>query len=494
MEPELYDAEFTDAPRSIGSTRRALIAALGVGALAGIARAQSDKTENLSPSQVRNRLLRRTSYGPTEQEANQAAQMGYDAWLEYQLDWEHIDDSACEHDIEWYSTVFWSVRDLFKARSDIVAHELVAATILRAINSKRQLYQRMVEFWTDHFNIYQDKVGVLKTVHDRDVIRVHALGNFKDLLMANTKSPAMLHYLDNTSSSKEHPNENLGREIMELHSLSVDGGYTQDDVRAMAKCLTGWTTIFWPEDHPQVGQFVFDKTIHYNQGKTFLGKEFAAGQGIKDGELAVQMLGNKRATAKFLARKLCLYFHGQLPSETLEEKIADIYIAKKGEIKPMLREVLSAEHIAASPLMLKRPFHYAMGLIRHSSASISGVWSIQDLLYELAQHPFAWAAPNGYPMDAARWRSGMLSRWHAAYRVFTDEGLYDLQVTRASLLKDAKRVDDVLSRIDKVMLQGEMTTANKNYIKAQLGTNQSAYGKSLNGFAIAATLPGYQKC
>jgi uncharacterized protein (DUF1800 family) len=489
------DYELSNIPAPSGAaSRRALLALFGAGALVTMARAQSEKTESLSPAQLRNRFLRRTSYGPLEREVTKATQMGYDAYLEYQLDYEAIDDSQSEHEIEWYSTVFWSVRDLFKAREDVVAHELAAATILRAVWSKRQLYQRMVEFWTDHFNIHQDKVGVLKTVHDRDVIRRHALGNFRDLLMANAKSPAMLLYLDNTSSSRESPNQNLAREIMELHSLGTNGGFTQDDVIAMSKCLTGWTTVLWPYDAENVGQFYYDRTMHHNGPKTFLGKEFPSGQGIKDGEQAVNMLSIRRACGKLLGRKLCLYFLGHLPSEELENEIADVFGSTKGDIKSMLRVVLRQDNLAASPLTLKRPFHYAMGLIRHSAATISGVWSVQEMLNQLGQHPFAWAPPNGYPMEASRWRTGMLARWNAAYEVFADQEVDDLHVTRAALLKDANRLDSVLDRIDKVMLMNEMTTKNRDYIRNALGSNATAVGKSLNGFAIAATLPGYQKC
>lgn len=495
MEQELLDADYV-AQSAAGSSRRALLAALGVGAVAAAARsavAQSTKTDGLTDSQIRLRMLRRTHYGPTEQEVHRAQQMGYDAYLEYQLDWENIDDSACEHQIEWYSTVFWSVRDLFKAQDYVVAHELASATMLRAILSKRQLYQRMVEFWTDHFNVTFDKAGVLKAVHDREVIRANALGNFKAMLMANTKSPANLLYLDNTSSTKYAPNQNLGREIMELHSVGVDGGYTQDDVIAMSKCLTGWTTVLWPYDAENIGQFVFDKSIHYNGPKTFLGKDFPAGQGIKDGEIAVQMLGNKKSTGRHLAQKLCMFFLGHPASPELEEEIATTYVSKAGDIKSMLRIVLRSDNVAASPLMFKRPFHYFTGLLRHSRADISDTWSMEDVLSSMGQHPFSWAPPNGYPFAPAYWVANLLPRWNTPFELFNQE-IYGLQVSRATLLGTANKLDTVLARIDKVLLQGEMSKSNKDLVRNELGTNSTAYGKSLNAFAIAAALPGYQKC
>jgi len=182
-----------------------------------------------------------------------------------------------------------------------VPRELARATLIRQVYSRRQLYEVMVEFWTDHFNISVEKgdCWFLKTVDDRSVIRPHALGKFRDLLWASAHSPAMLVYLDNQVNYKGAPNEHYARELMELHTLGVHGGYTQQDVQDLARCLTGWSVkeAFWR------GDFTFNAGQHDPEAKTVLGLTISPdGQG--EAERVVEMLAAHASTARFIATKL----------------------------------------------------------------------------------------------------------------------------------------------------------------------------------------------
>jgi len=486
-EPTVSDAPLT--------TRKGALVALMAGAFLGGATVAKGQSASTSPAEgaLLLRLLRRTSYGPLLQEVNMAKEMGYDAYLNYQLNYEQIDDTNAEEAAAFYSTINFSVRDLFKVRDDVAKDDLSEATIVRAILSKRQLYQRMVEFWTDHFNVLYDKVGVLKVVHDREVIRRYALGNFPQMLMANTKSPATLVYLDNDPSSKQSPNQNLAREMMELHSIGVNGGYTQADVINVAKCLTGWSVRLWPSYAVDIGQFVFNKDNHTHGVKKVLGRVIPENGAVKDGERVVKILAASRNTGRFLGTKLCRYFLGYEPGPELVESLADIYINTGGEIKPLVQAVLSQGNLAAAPLMIKRPFHYTMGLLRQSQAQMTYVWPIRDVLYQMGQHPFEWAPPNGYPIAQPYWAGGLLPRWNFAFHLFNKKIDY-VRGNASTVIKTSTTVDSILERINRTFYNGEMSNPARAVIREALDTDETAVKNAAKALAFAAVLPGYQQC
>ncbi|HIA47739.1 MAG TPA: DUF1800 family protein [Candidatus Hydrogenedentes bacterium] len=192
-------------------------------------------------------VLDRVTFGPRPGDYGRITGMGVEAYIEEQLSPAVIDDKYCEKAIRRYQTIAYPAGELFEYREHLLWSDLASATVLRAVYSERQLYEVMVGFWSDHFNIDHSKGDCqwLKTADDREVIRKHALGTFPELLRASALSPAMLWYLDGRenrkSSPDEQPNENYGRELLELHTLGVDGGYTQQDVMEVARCLTGWT-------------------------------------------------------------------------------------------------------------------------------------------------------------------------------------------------------------------------------------------------------------
>ncbi len=190
-------------------------------------------------------LLNRAAFGPRPGDVRAVATQGVDAWLAEQLNYTSLDDTALDWRLRRYDSLRLNPSDVLGFNGPVnrryVRDELAAATLVRAIYSQRQLYERMVGFWSDHFSVFHFKgeVSLLKTVEDREVIRPYALSSFGGLLRASAHSPAMLVYLDNILNHRDRPNENYAREIMELHTLGVDGGYTEEDIREVARCFTG---------------------------------------------------------------------------------------------------------------------------------------------------------------------------------------------------------------------------------------------------------------
>jgi uncharacterized protein (DUF1800 family) len=201
------------------------------------------------------RALSRLTFGPRADERARAAELGLDSWIEEQLAPEHIADAEAMLRVRRFDTLAMDTSMIFGVREDTAIRELQQAALVRAIYSRRQLYEIMVDFWSDHFNISALKgdCAWLKTIDDHETIRPHALGNFGDLLWASMRSPAMLMYLDNQENHAGNPNENYARELMELHTLGVGAGYTQRDVREVARCLSGWSV----DDHLFRGRFRF---------------------------------------------------------------------------------------------------------------------------------------------------------------------------------------------------------------------------------------------
>ena len=240
----------------------------------------------------------------------------------------------------------------------VVNGELLQGKLLRATYSERQLQEVMTDFWFNHFNVFIGKGAerYLVTAYERDVIRPRALGKFSELLLATAKSPAMLWYLDNWQSvgpnsqaaaraknnGKPSPglNENYAREVMELHTLGVNGGYTQKDVTELARVLTGWTL----EEPRQGGGFVFREPRHEPGDKTVLGRVFHEGgheDGQREGEAALEMLAHEPATARFISTKLAQRFVSDTPPPALVDAMARTFLESDGDIKAVLRTMLA---------------------------------------------------------------------------------------------------------------------------------------------------------
>ena len=413
------------------SNRRAFIKqasaiGLGVGALS-LTLTPTDLMA-LSPSEgglpelSRNaHLLSRTSFGLNQESMRRVNRMGYRRYIEQQLNPDAIDDSELEAYIDEYlPTVNQPIaltrlqvraRQLPRLR---VADELAMATYLRAIYSKKQLLQVMVEFWNNHFSVYHldGPVAFLKTQEDKEVMRPLALSTFSQLLHASAKSPAMIYYLDGYASTKEVPNENYARELMELHTLGVDGPYTHHDIDEVARCFTGW------QINQRNGQFRFNRRDHDNDEKLVLGHKIAKSGGVSDGEQVLDILAAQPETAAFLAKKLCRHFVADEPSDSIVESTTGIFMDSMGDIKACLRHILlSNEFINSQNQKLKRPFHYMASVARSLNVRFSdrrSVRATRQMFDSLGQRPFFWQSPDGYPDVASYWESttGMLFRWN----------------------------------------------------------------------------------
>ncbi len=243
---------------------------------------------------------------------------------------------------------------IFNGSVQIVNQDLSEAKLLRAVYSDRQLEEVLTDFWYNHFNVFLDKGAdrYMVTSYERDVIRPHVLGHFKDLLLATAQSPAMLFYLDNWQSRGVDPkaggrnrqglNENYGRELMELHTLGVDGGYTQQDVTEVARCFTGWT-IRQPN---RGGGFEFNDKIHDKGEKHVLGVTIPAGGGMSDGLKVLDILAHRPSTAHFISKSLAIRFVSDNPPEELIQKMAATFEKTDGD----LREV-DAHHAARAGIL-----------------------------------------------------------------------------------------------------------------------------------------------
>ena len=315
--------------------------------------------------------------------------------------------------------------------------ELQQAKLLRAVFSERQLQEVMVDFWFNHFNVFagKDNVRWMLTAYERDVLRPYALGKFKDLLSATAQSPAMLYYLDNFQSQVEPPapaprkagdnspltpaprrpglNENYGRELLELHTLGVEGGYTQADVVAVARSFTGWTVT----PAPNIG-FVFRPRMHDRGEKLVLGTRIAPGGGIEDGLRVLDLLAHHPATAKFIARKLCQRFVADEPPSALVEQSAAVFSATAGDIRAVLRTILtspefySAKHYRSK---IKSPLELTASMLRATGASSDGFGLIQ-WIGRMGEPLYQCVPPTGYSEESQRWltNAALLERMNFA--------------------------------------------------------------------------------
>ncbi len=442
-------------------------------------------------------------------------------------------------------------------RPQQITQQLNASRILRAAYSEKQLQEVMVDFWTNHFNVFSGKAATRWFLphYDREVIRPNALGNFKDLLTATAQSPAMLFYLDNFESvapnaqmnaglrnpnrrpnqtnqnnqmnaerrerlkkqynltdaeldarlkqNQQNPprrmqrgiNENYAREIMELHTLGVDGGYTQTDIKEVARAFTGWTIIDargyrrafaslangtedkrlsrltrlagLPED-TESGTFFFNERVHDAGEKTVLGQKIKAG-GIKDGERVIEILVNHPSTAKFIARKLAIKFVSDNPSEALVGRVAKAFQTSKGDIKTTLRSLFTDKEFFAPEnyrAKIKTPFEVLVSAIRTVGAETNGR-QIQTMLQKMGEPLYGFQAPTGYPDTAQDWvnTGALLERLNFAVALVSKR----IPGTRVNLKQfEGKSKTQILDQAIAAVLDGEISPNTRATLLKQL--------------------------
>jgi len=380
--------------------------------------------------------------------------------------------------------------------------QLQASRILRAVYSERQLQEVMVDFWTNHFNIFFGKGADrwLLPAYDRDTIRPHAMGKFSTLLQATAQSPAMLFYLDNFQSvspnanggraqemmmnAQQRPrrgiNENYARELMELHTLGVDGGYTQKDVTEVARCFTGWT-IFQPRGgaaavnalrgeeartRRPAGSFFFNMRAHDDGEKVVLGNKIPAGGGFNDGLKVLDILARHPSTAKFIATKLVRHFVSDNPPPALVNRVATVFTKSDGDIRETLRAIFfSSEFYSpeAHRAKVKRPFELAVSAIRVLGADTNGGPGTHQWIARMGEPLYGFQTPNGYSDAAESWvnTGGLLERMNFGVALAGNR----VQGTKVDLAQVVKQNTDKNRMVDeslRMILAGEVSAATRD--------------------------------
>ncbi|HEY0931905.1 MAG TPA: DUF1800 domain-containing protein [Gemmatimonas sp.] len=437
------------------------------------------------------RLVRRVTMGLAPADVALARQLGYNGYLNYQLRPAAMDDSVLESQIASRLPMTQMSADMLRTSDggEVVA-QLADAAWYRAAFSKAQLRERMIDFWTDHFTISINKAGFLKMVDDREVIRPHALGKFPDLLKASAHSGAMLFYLDQNSSRTPTPNQNYAREIMELHTVGVDGGYSQNDVAELSRILTGWSMT-------NAGVFRFIRSYHDRNAKTFLGRTFPAmpttatdAQMEAEGDLAIQMLLDHPATAKYISWKMARWLLAYEPPAAVVDATAAVFTRTGGDIPSMIRTILSSKNLMAAPAKYKRPFHYAISGLRALGADLTTVPNIRSVRTradQMGMPLYQWEQPNGYP-DRVDWWSGLvITRWSYAQALSvlnsTTAARVDSMVFRAP-----DSAEGVVTQIGARFFGGEFPTSLRasllSYLKG--GTYNDARVRETLSLALSA--------
>jgi len=553
-------------------------------------------------------VLNRLGFGPRPGDVERVRKIGIDAYIQQQLHPETIDDSAVDKALEPLDTLkmgsnqlledYWAGVKQFIARQKAEGNaedmklrygievsntkpttqpqgeksggamagggmgapataslrcvgELQQAKLIRAVLSERQLEEVLVDFWGNHFNIDIKKnlCRPLKIEDDRDVIRPHVLGKFRDLLEASAKSPAMTDYLDNRENSvvrersdfekkaasyfisqklgmeakgilsdKEGPNENYGREIMELHTLGVDAGYTQKDVQEVARCFTGWAVNYAD------GSFQFQAYRHDDGEKTVLGRVIPAGGGIKDGEMVLDILASHPATAHFISKELCQRFVSDDPPADLVDRTAKVFLDTQGDLRKVVESIVTSPEFfspKAYRSKIKSPFEFAVSAVRAADGEFvpqgplagkilairegagtigyggekltaSQHKSLNWSVYDMGQPLFSFAAPTGCPEVSAKWVSpgALIERLNFAMAL-TGQNVVDVRLQPDKLLEgvDADQPKAVLDRLSQQLLNGEMTPSTRQVLEKN-ALPQEGESKTVNVAKLTALILG----
>jgi len=390
-----------------------------------------------------------------------------------------------------------------------VVEELSQARILRAAESERQLNEVLVDFWMNHFNVFAGKGldRVFITSFERDIVRPRIWGKFEDLLMATAKSPAMLFYLDNAQSAADPErrppqplrierilgsglrpmsapgarqpgnggaaglNENYARELMELHTLGVDGGYIQGDVTDLARLLTGWSIV-----RPEQGTgFVFRARLHDIGAKTVLGHAFPAGGGIEEGEKMIHILALHPSTARRIASKLCQRFVADEPPKELVDRVARKFLSTGGDLRETVRAVVTSPEFFDPRYYrakIKSPFEYVVSAVRAVGAVPDNALPIARQLAQLGEPLYLCQPPTGYSDAAQAWvnTGALVARLNFALQLaanklpgtWTDvEGLIE-----PGSAADAKKAAEALSC---ALVDGELSSETRRTLEQRIG-------------------------
>ena len=381
----------------------------------------------------------------------------------------------------------------------VIIDELMQAKLLRAIYGERQLDEVMTDFWFNHFNVFINKGAdrFLVTSYERDVIRPHALGKFEDLLVATAQSPAMMFYLDNWLSvgpdsdvalgigpnardrygrlvrppkgkkQSSGLNENYGRELMELHTLSVNGGYTQKDVTEVAKVFTGWTI----EQPNHGGGFHFEPRMHEPGDKIVLGHVIKE-NGEKEGLEVLHLLAHSPKTAHFVSLKLATRFVSDNPPPALVDRMTETYLKKDGDIREVLRTMFKSKEFWSEDsyrAKVKTPFEFVASAVRASGAQVDDARQLVGTLNNMGMMPYGMLPPTGYSMKADTWvnSSALLARMNFALNLGGGR-VRGVSLDATALAPNATDAEHALTQMEGSLLGGDVSEQTHDTISKQL--------------------------
>lgn len=476
-------------------------------------------------------LLDRLAFGPKPGDIEAVQEQGTLAWFEHQLRADELPDPRAERAVYPYRRALapperlpdlfakggvepdamdaGSARDKSRAlRKQVVTSrlllELQMAKLVRHIESEFQLREVMVDFWTNHFNVYAEKGEVPLVVGDyvEHVIRPLALGRFDELLLRTARHPAMLRYLDNASSrakprhgKPELPGitENYARELLELHTLGVDGGYDQADVIAVARILTGWT--FEPSPDGRQYDFVFQARLHDRKAKQALGLSFPPGGQEAEGLRLLDFLASHPSTARHLARKLCLRFVADEPPADCVDVTSAAFLASAGDIKATLRALFTSASFWAPEhrkKKLKTSLEFVLSAVRGTGARLAGTTELARHARELGEIPFLEPSPTGRPEASAYWLgSHTLSRLAFA-RDLAQGRVPGIALDRRAALAGGS-APQILAQHLSASLLGEATTPRTmSAIERALAAAPDAETRWSTGLAPCLSAPEFQ--
>ncbi|HET9608947.1 MAG TPA: DUF1800 domain-containing protein, partial [Acidimicrobiales bacterium] len=417
---------------------------------------------NLDTSDPVLHLLRRTTFGPHPELVDEVRSAGIDGWLAAQLDPAAIPDPL--GDLAWHSFPLASadpptIRASIERTTWGAMHELSQATFARQLWSQRQLHEVMVDFWANHLNAPSPGPGSwdVGASYHAQVIRPHALGTFADMLVAAGRHPAILRYLTAAQSTKDAVNENLGREVLELHTVGVASGYTEQDVRNSAYILTG-RTVVGEDGGDDEGTFRYDPDKHWVGPVAVL--DFRHDNGSADGGLEVgdaylRYLATHPATAETIARKLAVRFVADVAPQTLVDRLAAAYLEHETAIVPVLETLFrSSEFWAAVGQKVRRPAENIAASVRALGAVPTGdiphsVRALSNAAQRAGHRPLSWQGPNGYPDVHAAWRSAgtIVEVWNV-HRMLVGDWQDGLTRPEPAALVDGMPADSVGDLVD----------------------------------------------
>jgi uncharacterized protein (DUF1800 family) len=504
-------------------------------------------------------VLDRLGYGPRPGDVERVRAMGLARYIEGQLRPESIPDAAADQALAPYRTLSMATADLLReyprlnpsdaqrrqaldmsprplrettvadrAPGRIVA-ELQAAKVARTVASERQLQEVMVDFWFNHFNVYAQKSSVrwMVTSYERDAIRPHALGRFADLVLATARHPAMLYYLDNWISVRpDLPpgpaggrraglNENYARELMELHTLGVDGGYTQEDVVEVARCFTGWSI-----DRPQEeGRFVFRPRAHDGGAKRVLGHVIAPGGGEQDGVRVIEILARHPSTARFIATKLARRFVSDDPPPALVNRAARVFLRTGGDIRAVVESIVVSKEFFSEEVFrakVKTPLELVASAVRALDGQLpepagagpatileralvgGGAATLARAITRLGQPLYEAQPPTGYPDRAEAWvnAGGLVGRMNFAATLAANRQP-GVRVDLSAFARDleGRAADQALERLVSRLLPGGASAETREAVGRRLapGGRVASTAELPRAVALALASPEFQR-